>query len=290
MHWWSEQFASSGGSGYLFRLYSTCEFRPLTLPLPTMTSKKLCPHCLKVIPWKHRLKARCPHCFRVLRRHSEGDRNTLVSWFEDRGKWWWFFILLIISIIGAMIGQLVLRSPSFLNFIGGHPIMFALTLYYLSSFASIISRIYVPLMLGAPKILRRERQQVRQYKILTAVGIGLGIIFSLALVGPRDYFTMFPGSMLLLTLPIALMWAYIALVLQEPDYEDERVWAYLTEIGAADRLDHRHNGYYVLIGLPLAALLFYWMMQNQWIYHWLSDSQLLSMFRELYMRATGRME
>lgn len=255
-----------------------------------MTSKKLCPHCLKVIPWKHRFKSKCPHCFRPLRRRSEGDRGTVASFFEDRGKWWWFFILLIVTIVGAMLGQLIGYHSSFLNFIGGHPVMYALTLYYLASFASLISRIYVPLMLGAPRILRRERQQVSQYKVLTAVGMGLGLILALVVVGPNQFFVMFPASAFLFTIPIALMWAYIALVLQESDYEDERVWSYLTELGGGDRLDHRQNGYYVLVGVPLAALLFYWMMQNQWIYHWMANSQLLGMFRELYMRTTGRWE
>lgn len=264
------------------------EFQPLTLPQPTMTSKKLCPHCLKVIPFKHRLKTKCPHCFRPLRRRSEGERGTFLLWLEDRGKWWWFFILLVISVVGAMVGQLAGRHSSFLNFISEHPVMFALTLYYLSAFASIISRIYVPLMLGAPRILRRERPQIKQYKILTAVGVGLGLVLSIVVVGADQYFVLFPVSALLFTLPITLMWAYLALVLQEPDYEDERVWSFLTEIGAGERLDHRHNGYIALVMLPVAALLFYWMMRNQWLYYWFADSTLVSMFFELYNRATGR--
>ncbi|MCL4305358.1 hypothetical protein KJZ99_05545 [bacterium] len=255
-----------------------------------MISKKLCPHCLKVISFKHRFKRKCPHCFRELRRHSEQQRTLLGTWFEDRGKWWWFFILLVLFVVGAMVGQLAGRHSDLLNFISGHPIMFVLTLVYLAAFCSIISRIYFPLMIGAPRILRRERPQVRSYKIFTAVGIGLGLLLSIAVVGTRDYFVLLPASVLLFTLPIALMWAYLALVLQEPDYEDERVWSYLTELGAADRLDHRHRGYYVLVMVPVAALIFYWMMQNQWIYHWFSDSVLVSMFRELYMRATGRWE
>lgn len=254
-----------------------------------MTSKKLCPHCIKVIPFRHRFKQKCPHCLRPLRRRSEGERGTVVLWLEDRGKLWWMFVLLVICVIGAMIGQMAGRHSSFLNFISGHPIMFLLSLYYLAAFASIISRMYVPLMLGAPKILRRERQQISQYKIFTAVGIVLGLGLSLIVIGPGQYFVMFPASVFLFTLPIALLWAYLALVLQEPDYEDERVWSYLTELGAGDRLDHRHNGYLVLVMVPLAALLFYWMTQNQWIYYWFSDSTLVSMFKELYMRATGRM-
>ncbi|MBK8130713.1 MAG: hypothetical protein IPK53_18035 [bacterium] len=132
--------------------------------------------------------------------------------------------------------------------------------------------------------------QISQYKVLTGVGMVLGVIFSVVVIGPGQYFVMFPASVFLFTIPIAIMWAYLALVLQEPDYEDERVWSFLTEIGGGDRLDHRQNGYYVLIGVPLAALIFYWGMQNQWIYHWLSNSQLLGMFRELYLRTTGRWE
>ncbi|MCB1060274.1 MAG: hypothetical protein KDB65_08580 [Calditrichaeota bacterium] len=208
---------------------------------------------------------------------------------EDRGKYWWFFILIIICVIGAMIGQMAGRHSSFLNFISEHPIMFMLTLYYLGAFASLISRMYIPLMLGAPRILRRERSQITQYKVFTAVGMLLGLGLALFVVGANQFFVMFPASVFLFTLPIAILWAYLALVLQEQDYEDERVWSYLTELGGGDRLDHRHNGYLVLIMVPLAALLFYWMMQNQWIYYWFSDSTLVSMFKELYMRATGRM-
>jgi hypothetical protein len=254
-----------------------------------MTSKKLCPHCLKVIPFKHRLKSKCPHCFRPIRRKSEGERSTFVLWLEDRGKYWWMFVLLVISVIGAMIGQMAGRHSSFLNFISSHPIMFLLSLYYLGAFASLIVRMYIPLMLGAPRILRRERPQIRQYKIFTAIGMVLGLALSLFVVGADQYFQLFPASVLLFTIPIAIMWAYLALVLQEPDYEDERVWSYLTELGAGDRLDHRHNGYLVLIMVPIAGLIFYWMEQNQWIYYWFSDSTLVSMFKELYMRATGRM-
>ncbi|MCB9357725.1 MAG: hypothetical protein H6508_00290 [Calditrichaeota bacterium] len=255
-----------------------------------MTSKKLCPHCLKIIPLKHRFKRRCPHCFRPLRQHSENERTLLGTWFEDRGKWWWFFILLVIFVVGAMVAQMAGRHSSLLNFISGHPILFAITLYYLASFFSIISRIYFPLMIGAPRILRRERAQVRSYKTFTAAGVVLGLILSISVVGPRNYFVMLPASAVLFTIPIALLWAYLALVLQEPDYEDERVWSYLTELGAADRLDHRQAGYYVLIMVPIAALIFYWMMQNLWLYHWFADSLFVDMFRELYMRATGRWE
>lgn len=255
-----------------------------------MTSKKLCPHCLKVIPFKHRFKSRCPHCFRPMRRHSEHERGVVAAWLEDRGKYWWFFVLLVVFVVGSMVGQLAGRHSSMLNMISGHPIMFGLSLFYLSAFASIISRIYFPLMLNAPRILRKERVQVRQYKIFTAIGMVLGLVLSIAVIGTRDYFTMFPASVLLFTTPIALLWGYLALTLTETDYEDERVWSYLTELGASERLDHRQHGYYVLVMLPLAALIFYWVMQNQWLYYWFSDSQLVAMFRELYMRATGRME
>ena len=46
-----------------------------------------------------------------------------------------------------------------------------------------------------------------------------------------------------------------------------------------------------LIGIALGfilALIFYWMMQNQWIYYWFADSTLIAMFNELINRATGR--
>ncbi len=175
-------------------------------------------------------------------------------------------MLLVICVVGAMIGQLAGRHSSFLNFISGHPIMFGLSLYYLAAFASIISRIYVPLMLGAPRILRRERPQITQYKIFTAVGIALGLGLDFVLIGANQFFVMFPLTVLLFTLPIAILWAYLALVLQEPDYDDERVWSFLTEIGAGERLDHRHHGYYVLVMVPVSAVIFCWMMQNQWIY------------------------
>lgn len=255
-----------------------------------MTSKKLCPHCLKVIPFKHRFKAKCPHCFRPLRRRSEHERGLVASWLEDRGKYWWFFVLLIFFVVGSMVGQLAGRHSSLLNFISEHPIMFGLSLYYLAAFASITSRVYFPLMLNAPKIMRKERLQVNQYKIFTAIGYLLGLILSLSIIGPSQFFVMLPLTVLLFTAPVALMWAYLALVLTETDYEDERVWSYLTELGASERLDHRQNGYYVLVMLPIAALLFYWVMQNQWLYYWFADSTLVSMFLELYNRATGRLE
>ncbi|MBK8130714.1 MAG: hypothetical protein IPK53_18040 [bacterium] len=44
------------------------------------------------------------------------------------------FILLIITIVGDA-RQLIGHHPSLLNFIGEHPFMYGLTLYYLSSFA-----------------------------------------------------------------------------------------------------------------------------------------------------------
>ena len=276
------------GVGILLDYKLLSEFPPATLPQPTMTSKKLCPHCQHVIPWKDRLKSKCPHCFRPLRRKSESERSTFVLWLEDRGKWWWFYMLLVICVVGAMVGQLAGRHSSFLNFISGHPIMFGLSLYYLAAFASIISRIYVPLMLGAPRILRRERQQITQYKIFTAVGMALGLGLDFVLIGANQFFVMFPLTVLLFTLPIAILWAYLALVLVETDYDDERVWSFLTEIGAGERLDHRHHGYYVLVMVPISALIFYWMMQNQWIYYWFADSQLIAMFNELINRATGR--
>ncbi len=141
---------------------------------------------------------------------------------------------------------------------------------------------------GAPRILRRERQQITQYKIFTAVGMALGLGLDFVLIGANQFFVMFPLTVLLFTLPIAILWAYLALVLVETDYDDERVWSFLTEIGAGERLDHRHHGYYVLVMVPVSALIFYWMMQNQWIYYWFADSTLIAMFNELINRATGR--
>jgi hypothetical protein len=252
-----------------------------------MTSKKLCPHCLKVIPFKHRFKRKCPHCFRPLRRRSDvGDRTLFAQWLEDRGKWWWLLVWLVVFTIGAMIGQLAGHS-SLLQFMSNHPVWFGITLYYLSGFSSIISRIYFPLMLDAPRILRRERPQVKSYKVLTTVGIIAGLILAVVVMGTNLFFLALPGSVFLFTIPIALMWAYLALVLTDSDYEDERVWSYMTELGASERLDHRHHGYMVLIMLPLSTLLFYWMMKNQWLYYWFRDSVLIAMFKELWNQARG---
>jgi hypothetical protein len=223
----------------------------------------------------------------IRRRSGMSERGTVGQWLEDRGNVFWFFLLLTISVIYAMIAQLS-GSPSLLNFIDEHTIWFAITLYYLAIFLSIIGRIYFPLMLGAPKILRKERHMVSQFKLLTAIGLALGPLLAIALVGTRDFFRSFPATAFLITIPVTLMWAYLALVLNENDYEDERVWSYLAEIGAGERLEFRQHGYFVLIGLPLAALLFYYFMQNKWIAYSIRNSVLIEMFRELWHRATTR--
>ena len=56
--WRPEKLHIRLGVGILLDYKLLSEFPPATLPQPTMTSKKLCPHCQKVIPWKDRLKSK----------------------------------------------------------------------------------------------------------------------------------------------------------------------------------------------------------------------------------------
>lgn len=221
---------------------------------------KHCPHCLKVIPLKQRFKPRCPHCHRILRRKSE-ERKYLGMWLEDRGIVFWFFLILVILVLGAIIGQ-VNGHSDLLNYIDEHSFWFVISTLYLSMFAATIGRIYLPLLLGAPKILRRERLMIKQFKILTTVGIVAGIVLACAVVGVKDLFYVFPATVFLFSIPIVLVWSYLALVLSDSDYEDNRTWSYLAEIGAADRFEFRYHAFAIMIVLPLMMMLFYYLVKH----------------------------
>ena len=67
-------------------------------------------------------------------------------------------------------------------------------------------RILLSLLLGAPNIIRKERHMITLYKKLTAVGLLLGPIVSFLAVGNRNIFHMFPATVFLGLLPVALMW------------------------------------------------------------------------------------
>jgi hypothetical protein len=223
---------------------------------------KHCPHCLKLIPLKKRCKTKCPHCFRALRRSSQDqDRKFLGLWLEDRGVTFWFFTLSVLLVVGAVIGQLN-DSPDLLNFIDLHTFWFVVSVAYLAMFASTLGRIYLPLMLGAPKILRRERVMIKQIKLLTAIGLLAGIVLVVLVVGVENLFFIFPATAYLVTIPIVLLWSYLGLALTDDDYDDTRTWSYLAEIGAADRFEFRYHSYVILIGLPLAAGLFYFLITH----------------------------
>jgi hypothetical protein len=250
--------------------------------------KKSCPHCFKRIPFRKLYATKCPFCFKTIRQRSgEQDRTVVGLWLEDRGTTFWFFIMLLLHVTAAMFLQ-VMRKPSLLNFIDAHPVWFLISIFYVASFASIISRIYFPLMLGAPRILRRERQMIIQYKWLTAVGLLLGPVLSFSVVGTRNLFTMFPATVFIGLLPAAIMWAYLALALHEDDYEDERIWSYLAELGAAERLEHRHHGMMLLWTLPLAGVIFYFFVNNLWIAWSMRNSILVEMFKALWNAAKER--
>ena len=190
----------------------------------------------------------------------------------------------------SMISQ-AFGNAELLNFIDRRPIWFALSILYMAMFAAVIGHIYVPLLLNAPKILRRERVVIKQYRKMTFVGLLLGVPLALAFSGFDGWARMFPGTVFLFFVPVTLLWAYQALTLTEEDYEDERVWSFLHEIGAPDRLEHRHNGYFSMIGLPLAALLFYYFMTHPWLARAIQESErsgLIAMLRQLWHRTTGR--
>ena len=250
--------------------------------------KKSCPHCFKRIPLRKLYAAKCPYCFKIIRQRSgDQDRTVVGLWLEDRGTTFWFFIMLLVHVMAAMIGQ-VMKKPDLLKFIDAHPVWFLISIFYVAGFASIISRIYFPLMLGAPRILRRERQMVKQYKWLTAVGLVLGPPLAFAAMGTRNLFPMFPATVFLGLLPVAVMWAYLAIALHEDDYEDERVWSYLAELGAAERLEHRHHGIILLSTLPVAGVIFYFFMNNLWIAYNMRNSILIEMFKALWNAAKER--
>ncbi len=256
-----------------------------------MLSPKHCPHCLKRIPFKKRLRTRCSFCFRPFRRRSGNqDRTALGSWFEDRSTSFWFFLLLVVTVLYAMIAQ-ALGNADMLNFIDRRPIWFAISLFWIAMFAALIGRIFLPLLLGAPKILRRERIMIKQYRKLTIIGLLLGIPLVLAFLGTDGWQRAFPGSVFLFFIPVSLMWSYQALTLTDEEYEDERTWAFLHELGAPDKLEHRHRAYFTLIGLPLSSLLFYFFMTHPFLARMLQESEasgILYMIRTLVHRTTGR--
>ncbi|MCX6601819.1 MAG: hypothetical protein NT025_09725 [bacterium] len=214
----------------------------------------------------------------------------IAHFLEDRSIVFWFVQILIVTVLLAIILQ-VTGHPTLIRFMDARPVWFAISIYWAALYATLVGRMHVPLLLGAPKILRRERAVIRQYKRLTTVGILIGIPFALLFVGTRYTWERFPGLVFLLFVPVSLMWAYQALTLTAEDYEDERVWSYLQELGAQDRLEHRHNAYFVLVGLPLAALLFYYFMNHPWLARAINESAesgIIAMLIELWHRIKGQ--
>lgn len=257
---------------------------------------KHCPHCLKRIPLRKRLRKHCPYCFKAFRRRSGTPQRSLVGeWLEDRGMVFWIFILSVFFGLLVTI-KLSFHDTELLMFIEEHPKLFAfsfvLSILYLAMFATTIGRIYFPLMLNAPRIMRVERAAVRQYKVLTTVGLILGAPFAMLFTGYRDFWSASPATAFLFTIPTVLMWAYHALTLSDEDYEDERVWSYLQEIGAADRLEHRHHAYFVLFGIPLSAAIFYFFLTHPYLANMIKESSqsgLIAMFIELWHRTSSHM-
>jgi hypothetical protein len=257
-----------------------------------MAFTKHCPHCLKRIPIRKRFRPRCPYCFKAYRRHSGmAERGTIGLFLEDRSTAFWFLVLVGVFALLAMILQTT-GHPTLLMFMDKRPIWFAITMFYLAMFVAIMGRMYFPLLLGAPKILRRERTVIRQYRNLTTAGLVLGVPFALLFTGFQDVWLKLPGTIFLFLVPTGLMWGYCALTLTEDDYEDERVWTFLQELGANDRLEHRHHGFIVLFGIPLAGAMFYYFMTHPVLARLIMESEesgLIAMFRELYNRTRGRM-
>ena len=255
-----------------------------------MLSPKHCPHCLKRIPFKKRLRTKCPFCFRPYRRRSGiEDRTALGQWLEDRSTSFWFFLFLVVMVLYAMISQ-AFGNADLLNFIDRRPVWFGISLFWMAMYAALIGRIFLPLLLGAPRILRRERIMIKQYRKLTVIGLLLGIPFVLAFFG-RNWQLAFPGTVFLFFVPVSLMWSYQALTLSDEEYEDERTWAFLHEIGAPDKLEHRHRAYLTLIGLPVSALIFYFFMTHPFLARMLQESEasgIIAMLKQLVHRATGR--
>lgn len=256
-----------------------------------MMSPKHCPHCLKKTPLRKRFNARCSFCFKLFRRRSGlQDRSTFGLFLEDRSTGFWFFLLLVMLILAAIIMQ-ISGQPDLLRFIDNRTFWFIVSIYYAALILSVIGRIFFPLLLGAPKILRRERAVIRQYRSLTITGAVLGLLFAMLIVGLKSFWLRLPAVVYLLTVPIAILWAFQALTLTEEDYEDQRVWSFLHELGAQDRLEHRHHAYLVLVGLPLSALGFYFFLTHPYIAHLLQESEqfgIISMLKELWSRTGGR--
>ena len=256
-----------------------------------MISAKHCPHCLKRIPLRKRLRARCPFCFRPFRRRSDNiERTAFGLWLEDRSTIFWFFVLLTIWMLYALISQ-ALGNADLLNFIDRRPIWFMLSILWMAMFAAVIGRMFVPLLLGAPKILRKERTTIKQYRSMTIIGLLFGFPLVLAFVGFDGWQRAFPATAFLFFVPLTLFWSFQALTLTEQDYEDERVWSFLHEIGAPDRLEHRHHGFFAMVGLPLSGLLFYYFLSHPWLARAIKESGesgLIAMLRQLWLRTTGR--
>jgi hypothetical protein len=250
-------------------------------------SPKRCPHCFKKVPIRKRLQTKCPHCLQPFRRRSgRKDRGVVGLWLEDRTTAFWFLVLLLLFVIAAIALQ-VFGRPDLLDFIDAHWFWFGVTLLYAAMILSIVGRIYFPLLLGAPSIMRRERSVIRQYRSLTTAGFIVGIPFAVLIVGVRDVWLRLPGTIFLMTVPVTLLWAYQALTLTEEEYEDERVWSFLHELGAQDRLEHRHHAYLVLFVLPLSALLFFYFLNHPVIAHAIMRSQesgILAMLRDAWHR------
>jgi hypothetical protein len=110
-------------------------------------------------------------------------------------------------------------------------------------------------------------------------------------VGTREFWASFPAVAFLFMLPVGVLWAYHALTLTEEDYDDERTSSFLHEIGASDRLEHRHHAFFVLVGIPLCGLAFYYHLQHPFLARMIQESAesgMIAMFVELWRRTKGQ--
>ena len=78
----------------------------------------------------------------------------------------------------------------------------------------------------------------------------------------------------------------MGLALSEEEFEDQRVWSFLTELGCGERMEFRYRSYGALIGIPLAAALFYLIMTHPSFSQAIKDQ--MDLIKDIAYKSTHR--
>jgi|GEM_PF-1634766 len=232
-----------------------------------------CDKCKAYLPFDTKQK-NCPACGEPIKGKPifEDMFNLMAEFAADRNFVYWAFVSLIFwAVVG--VAEFALSEGLLFAYFEKN-IFHSLVLFVFWGFVvEVIAKINAQIRIASRTLILKERRNLRIFRIGTNLSLLFGLLLALAFVGPRQYFSHFPGITMLAISCVCFFWALEGFYFREEHFEDHRVRNFFFLIGVRHPHNYRVAAAWYVAGFIFSAVIYFaltmfptifWGIYNTW--------------------------